>query len=206
MSDHRTTNTIFSSPSGKRPRPASQSNSDWLGPIMVSVQVVTASVGVLPFPYVKGVLETVKTVLDAVEVCNSMILTHIHSKFALQKVKKNRDTLKELCEDIAEIASIVQDKLSAYGNNVAEEMVCRCKEFDTILQDVLVVVHNMQKTRSIFKEMLQSSNIMDDIMKYQEKIKKLQSNFMLITAMDTFVAVKDTLVTVKATNDQYVSW
>ncbi|KAJ7204187.1 hypothetical protein GGX14DRAFT_398493 [Mycena pura] len=100
-------------PSAKGPRPASQSKSDWLGPIMVSVQVVTASVGVLPFPYVKGVLETVKTVLEAVE-----------------KVKKNRDTLKELCEDIAEITSIVQAKLSAYGYNVVEEMVCPCKEFD----------------------------------------------------------------------------
>ncbi|KAJ7213902.1 hypothetical protein GGX14DRAFT_563482 [Mycena pura] len=162
MSAHSTTMAVFSSPPGKGPLPVSKSKSAWLGPIIMTVQVVTASAGLVPFPYVKGVLETVKTVLEAVE-----------------KVKKNRDILKELCEDIAEITSIVKDKLSAYGNNVAEEMVCQCKEFDIVLQDVLVVLHKMQKTRSLFKEMLRSSSIMDDIMKYQEKIKKLQSNFMV---------------------------
>ncbi|KAJ7192881.1 hypothetical protein GGX14DRAFT_577711 [Mycena pura] len=114
MSAHSTTMAISSSPSGKGLLPASKSKSGWLGPIIMTVQVITASAELLPFPYVKGVLDTVKTVLEAVE-----------------KVKKNRDTLKELCEDIAKIASIVQDKLSAYGNNVAEEMVCQCKEFDT---------------------------------------------------------------------------
>ncbi|KAJ7213883.1 hypothetical protein GGX14DRAFT_617615 [Mycena pura] len=156
---HSTTMAAFSIPSGKGPLPASR---DWLGPIIMTIQVVTASTELVPFPYVKGVLETVRTVLEAVE-----------------KVKKNRDTLKELCEDIAEIASIVQNKLSAYGNNVAEEMVCQCKEFEIVLQDVLLVLHEMQKTQSFFKEMLHSSSIMDDIMKYQEKIKKLQSNFMV---------------------------
>ncbi|KAJ7208928.1 hypothetical protein GGX14DRAFT_395553 [Mycena pura] len=118
----------MSSPSPKRPQPASGSKSDWLRPMIGSIQVVTAGAGVVPFPYVKSVLETVRIVLEAVE-----------------KVKKNRDTLKELCEDIAEITFIVQDKLSAYGNNVAEEMVCRCKEFDNVLQDVLIVLHKMQK-------------------------------------------------------------
>ncbi|KAJ7221437.1 hypothetical protein GGX14DRAFT_388605 [Mycena pura] len=162
MSAHSTTMGVFSSPSGKGPLPVSKSKSDWLGPIIVTVQVVTASAELIPFPYVKGVLETVKTVLEAVE-----------------KVKKNRDTLKELCKDIAEITSIVQDKLSAYGNNVADKMMCQCKEFNTVLQDVLVVLHKMQKTQSFFEEMLRSSSIMDNIMKYQEKIKRLQSNFMV---------------------------
>ncbi|KAJ7192882.1 P-loop containing nucleoside triphosphate hydrolase protein [Mycena pura] len=44
--------------------------------------------------------------------------------------------------------------------------------------------------------MLRSGSIMDDIIKYQEKIKKLQSNFMLITAMDTLVTARDTNVQV----------
>ncbi|KAJ7218671.1 hypothetical protein GGX14DRAFT_541442 [Mycena pura] len=163
MSAH-STKPLSSSPSRKGPQPASESKSDWLGPIIITVEVVTASAGLVPFPYVKGVVETVKTVLEAVE-----------------KVKNNRDTLRELCEDIAGITAIVQDKLSAYGNNVAEEMVRQCKEFDIVLQDVLVVLHKMQKTQSFFKEMLRSRSIIDDIMKYQEKIKKLQSNFMSLT-------------------------
>ncbi|KAJ7193044.1 hypothetical protein GGX14DRAFT_593359 [Mycena pura] len=143
-----------------------RSKANWLGRALLTVRVAAASAEVVPFPYMKGVFATIITVLEAVE-----------------KVRKSRDILKELCQDIAEITSIVRDKLSQDPDEVAGELEDRCKELDRILQDVLITVQKMQKTRYFFKEMFTATEIADEITGYQAKIKKLVSNFMLVTAI-----------------------
>ncbi|KAJ7210704.1 P-loop containing nucleoside triphosphate hydrolase protein [Mycena pura] len=148
---------------------------NWLGRALLTVRVATASAEVMPFPYVKGVFATITTVLEAVE-----------------KVRKSRDILKELCEDIAEITSIVRDKLSQDPDKVAGELEDRCKELNRILQDVLITIQKMQKTRYFLKEMFKATEIADEIAGYQAKIKKLVSNFMLVTAIQTHDIVAKT--------------
>ncbi|KAJ7195317.1 P-loop containing nucleoside triphosphate hydrolase protein [Mycena pura] len=164
----------------RQPQAATKSKVNWLGPALLTVRVATASVETVPFPYVKGVFGTITTVLDAVE-----------------KVKKNRDVLKELCEDIAEITNIVRAKLSDDPHNGARELENQCKELDSILQGVLVAVQQMQKTQNFLKELFTTTAITDEISGYQNKIKKLLSNFMLVTAINTHNIVAETGVEVK---------
>ncbi|KAJ7191399.1 hypothetical protein GGX14DRAFT_600580 [Mycena pura] len=159
MSTNIAPNTSISHKS--QPQTAAKSKANWLGPALLTVRVATASAEVVPFPYVKGVFATIIAVLEAVE-----------------KVRKSRDILKELCQDIAEITSIVQDKLSQDPDKVAGELEDRCNELDSILQDVLITIQKMQKTRYFLKEMFTATEIADDIAGYQAKIKKLVSNFM----------------------------
>ncbi|KAJ7224659.1 hypothetical protein GGX14DRAFT_651309 [Mycena pura] len=155
-----TNNTGVSWPK-RQPQNATKSKMNWLGPVLLTVRVATASADILPFTYVKGIFATITTVLEAVE-----------------KVKKNRDVLKELCEDIAEIINIVRAKLSDDPDNGAGELEDRCKELDSILQDVLIAVQKMQKPRYFLKELFTTTVITDEISGYQDKIKKLLSNFM----------------------------
>ncbi|KAJ6564842.1 hypothetical protein B0H19DRAFT_1259247 [Mycena capillaripes] len=64
-------------------------NSDWFAPSILTARTVTAVAECLPFPYVKSVFGIVVFLLETIE-----------------KVKKNRDDLKDLCENITEIAVI----------------------------------------------------------------------------------------------------
>ena len=124
-----TNNTGVPSPK-RQPQNATKSKVNWLGPVLLTVRVATASADILPFTYVKGIFATITTVLEAVEVCQSILLVTTSDIFHCQKVKKNRDVLKELCEDIAEITNIVRAKLSDDLYNVEGELEDRCKELD----------------------------------------------------------------------------
>ncbi|KAJ7192181.1 hypothetical protein GGX14DRAFT_406579 [Mycena pura] len=148
----------------KHPQASSKSKPDWLGPALLTVQMATASAEMVPFPCVKGVFGTIKTVLETVV-----------------KVKKNQNSLKELCEDITEITKIIGGKITEGGDKMCWELEGPCTELDDVLQDVLDAVHKMQKTKFFFKAMLMSTEISDDIAGYQEKIRKLRDNFMVYT-------------------------
>ncbi|KAJ7211630.1 hypothetical protein GGX14DRAFT_89857 [Mycena pura] len=75
---------------------------------------------------------------------------------------------------------------------VARELEDRCKELESILQDVLIAVQKMQKTQYFLKELFTTTAVTDEISGYQEKIKKLLSNFMLVTTIKTFNIVAKT--------------
>ena len=49
----------------------------------------------------------------------------------------------------------------------------------SILQDVLIAVQKMQKPQYFLKELFTTTVIQDEISGYQDKIKKLLSNFMV---------------------------
>ncbi|KAJ7442430.1 hypothetical protein FB451DRAFT_1568941 [Mycena latifolia] len=90
-----------------------QSKSDWLSNSLMAAKVVTAAAECIPFPYVKGVFGTAVSILETVE-----------------KVKKNRDDLKELCENITEIIRIIQDQLSAHGDTAAVKFKGLCGDLE----------------------------------------------------------------------------
>ncbi|KAJ6510640.1 hypothetical protein C8R45DRAFT_921374 [Mycena sanguinolenta] len=139
-----------------------KSKSDWLGPALMTVRVVAASAQLVPIPGVQAAFNTAQTVLEAVE-----------------KVKTNRDNLKLLCEHITEIVNIIQAKLSSFGEKVIPELETRCREFDSALQDVLVIVQKMQDKRSFLKEMFRTASIADDIKTFEDKIRNLHTKFMV---------------------------
>ncbi|KAJ7343824.1 hypothetical protein DFH08DRAFT_1081240 [Mycena albidolilacea] len=88
-------------------------NSDWLAPSILTAKTVTAAAECFPFPYVKGVFGTVVILLETVE-----------------KVKKNREDLKELCQTTMEIVTILQDQLSMHGNTAAVKLKGLCEELE----------------------------------------------------------------------------
>ncbi|KAJ6547811.1 hypothetical protein DFH09DRAFT_1281763 [Mycena vulgaris] len=157
-------------------KPSSQSNSDWLAGLLTTAKLIAAGADCIPFPYVKGVFGMVVIILETVE-----------------KVKRNRDDLKELCEDIVEIIGIVQGRLSSHADTTAVEFRRLCEKLEAVLEDVLQSIKKLPTgARGLsgrFKEIMRIGSTADKIAGYRMRIQKLQSNFMLMATIDTNLQV-----------------
>ncbi|KAJ7468217.1 hypothetical protein FB451DRAFT_1560658 [Mycena latifolia] len=136
------------------------SKSDWLGPALLVAKTVTAGAECVPFPYVKGAFGVIVVLLETVE-----------------KAKKNRDDLKELCENSMEIMKIIRDQISSHGPSAAEKLKSVCEELESALKIIVDEVTKWQDAprgfRSRVKEMVKSSSITDQIGEYQNKVRTL---------------------------------
>ncbi|KAJ7153855.1 hypothetical protein C8R43DRAFT_442506 [Mycena crocata] len=165
-------------PSGSSSRAASSrasrpsSTSDWLANSLVTAKIAVSAAECAPFPFVKGAFGIVVVLLEAVE-----------------KVKKNRDNMKELCENMAEIVAIIKEQLTLHGDSAAIKFKGRCEEFESIIQDVLGEVTKMKSKdksfRSKFKEVIKLSSTADTIAGYQQRIRELRINLMFAATLDT---------------------
>ncbi|KAJ7452545.1 hypothetical protein FB451DRAFT_1145201 [Mycena latifolia] len=155
---------------------SSQSKSDWLATSLMTAKAVTAAAECIPFPYVKGVFGTVVTILETVE-----------------KVKKNRDDLKELCDNIMEIIRVVQVQLTAHDDTAVVKFKGLCEDLENVLQDVLKAVKELQmKDQGLsgrFKEVLKLGSTADEISGYRTRIQELRLNFLVTAAIDTNLQV-----------------
>ncbi|KAJ7875950.1 hypothetical protein B0H13DRAFT_2279658 [Mycena leptocephala] len=155
-----------------RSRDPPASKSDWLAPTIVAAKMITAAGECLPFPYVKGAFGMVVILLETVE-----------------KAKKNRDDLKELCTTAMEIMYILQDQISLHGDTGAVKLKGLCKDFERFLEDVIHGVEEMRKKpqgfRAHIKEFVKSSSIQDKIAEYQKNIQEICSRLKLLAAIDT---------------------
>ncbi|KAJ7458472.1 hypothetical protein FB451DRAFT_579993 [Mycena latifolia] len=166
---------------------SSQSKSDWLATSLMTAKAVTAAAEYIPFPYVKGVFRTAVTILETVE-----------------KVKKNRDDLKELCENITDIIRVVQEQLSDHSDTAALRFKSLCEALESVLQDVLKAVQQLQiRERGLsgrLKEVMKLGSTADEISGYRTKIQELRLNFMLGTTIDIHMKVDKALSTAAPPN------
>ncbi|KAJ7794025.1 hypothetical protein B0H14DRAFT_2924625, partial [Mycena olivaceomarginata] len=133
---------------------------DWLGPSILTVKAVAAAVE--PFPCVRAVFGTIIILFEAVE-----------------KVKKNREDLKGLCESAMEIVGILEDQISTHGDTAAVKLRALCEQLEGLLQAVLLAITKMQTEsrglRGHLKEIIQMHSITDEIGGYQKNIQGLCS-------------------------------
>ncbi|KAJ7433521.1 P-loop containing nucleoside triphosphate hydrolase protein [Mycena galericulata] len=125
---------------------------------LLTAKAITAAAECAPLPYIKGVFGTVVILLETVE-----------------KVKKNRDNLKELCEDTVTIIEIVRDQISAHGDTAA-------LKFKSLFKPLQ---RKPKGLSSRFKEVIKLSSTTEQITGFQTRIQTLRSNFMLVATIDT---------------------
>ena len=58
------------------------------------------------------------------------------SCLSMQKVKKNRDDLKDLCRTALEIMNILQDQISLHGDTGAVKLKGLCEDFERYLSHI----------------------------------------------------------------------
>ncbi|KAJ7478288.1 hypothetical protein FB451DRAFT_1452605 [Mycena latifolia] len=142
------------------------SNSNWLASLLLNARAINAAAESLPLPYVKGVFGTAVFLLETVE-----------------KVKRNRDELKQLCADVVDIITVVRDRISFHRDTAALQFKVQCEELDGFLQDIMETVHHRQmKPQGLgarLKEFVNSSNTADEIRRFRDRIHEVRSNFMI---------------------------
>ncbi|KAJ7452633.1 hypothetical protein FB451DRAFT_1523796 [Mycena latifolia] len=123
-------------------------------------------------------------------------------RFSIYKVKRNREDLKELCENIMEIMRIVRDQLSSHGDTAARKFKGLCEDLERVLQGVLEAVKQVQiQPQTLggrFKQVMNLSSSANTISGYRTRIQELRLNFMnlslkvvkLMTAIDTNLHVQ----------------
>ncbi|KAJ7144732.1 hypothetical protein C8R43DRAFT_1198539 [Mycena crocata] len=160
--------SVLTTPRASRP----STTSDWLANSLLTAKMAVSAAECAPFPFVKGAFSIVVVLLETVE-----------------KVKKNRENLKELCENTVEIMAIIKEQLTLHGDSAAIKFRGRCEEFESIIQDVLVEVTKMKnKDKSFcskFKEVIKLSSTADTIAGYQQRIRELRINLMFVATIDT---------------------
>ncbi|KAJ7101146.1 hypothetical protein C8R44DRAFT_747345 [Mycena epipterygia] len=124
--------------------------------------MITTGADALPFPYVKGIFGTVVFLLEAV-----------------QKVKQNQESMKELCGDTVDIIMVLRDQISAHGDTAALKFKTQCEELEVFLQDVLETVNQLgMRPRGFgarFKEVIKASSTVDEISRFRTRMWELRT-------------------------------
>ncbi|KAJ7248842.1 P-loop containing nucleoside triphosphate hydrolase protein [Mycena haematopus] len=140
-------------------RSKSKAKRNWIGPLL---QVARAFHENAPFPYVKCISAVVVLLLETVE-----------------KVKRNRDDLEDLCKNVVQIMEIVESHLSSDKEISSEKLAEFCKGFEEFLQGVLDKIVEWGTGLWIMR-VLGAINIADKIAEYQKDINEFRLNFIMI--------------------------
>ncbi|KAJ7733170.1 hypothetical protein B0H16DRAFT_1696244 [Mycena metata] len=154
--------------SNLRFRPPAETSSEWL---VQSIQTVKVLADLVPLPYAKGVLGVVVILLETVE-----------------KVQKNRDELKDLCENTLRVALFLGEQLTAHCNTTGLTLKDLCEEFEKHLRRVLPALEKLQQESQGLpgrvKKVFKANSTASKIGAYQKNIQQLQSNFKFMALVD----------------------
>ncbi|KAJ7268430.1 hypothetical protein C8J57DRAFT_345144 [Mycena rebaudengoi] len=145
---------------------------DWLANLILSAKAMAAGAELIPVPCIRAAFTTVVILLETID-----------------KIKRNRDDLKELCETTVEIVLILRDEIAAHGETGAVRFITLCENFISFIQNVHVGLEKLQQSRhglrGKLREILRASRISDQIEGYRRRVNELRSNFMLLTTIET---------------------
>ncbi|KAJ6547766.1 hypothetical protein DFH09DRAFT_1087520 [Mycena vulgaris] len=143
---------------------SSPSKSDWLADSLTTAKLIAAGAECISFPHAKGVFGMVVVILETVE-----------------KVKRNRDDLKELCGNIMDIIKIIQDQLLTHGDTGALKFKGLCEDLAGVLEGVLKSIQQLpteaSSLRGRFREVIKLGSTADKTAGYRMRIQELRSNF-----------------------------
>ncbi|KAJ7364405.1 hypothetical protein DFH08DRAFT_1016759 [Mycena albidolilacea] len=149
---------------------------EWLAHMILAVKTIAAGAEFIPVPYIRTACGTVVILLETVD-----------------RMKKNRNDLLDLCESIVEIVRLLQAEVSAHGNVAGTQctwLISFAVSFLCMLQTQLErVVRNQVGFRGRLKEFLRATTIADQIEQYRNRINELRSNFLITTMIDTNLSV-----------------
>ncbi|KAJ7921576.1 hypothetical protein B0H13DRAFT_2415307 [Mycena leptocephala] len=149
-----------------QPLKPSSSRSDWLSHCIHIAKILKEAADLVPVSYVKGAVGTVVILLETVEEYMVNVLQ--------QKVKQNREDLRELCENTTRIAVYLGEQLASHQNTTAIKLKDICEELESDLQGVIAVITKLQGSRGLggqVKEFFRARSITDKIAGYQRSIQ-----------------------------------
>ncbi|KAJ7921588.1 hypothetical protein B0H13DRAFT_1866560 [Mycena leptocephala] len=143
-------------------------------------KILKEAADLIPVTYVKGAIGTVVILLETVE-----------------KVKQNREDLRELCENTTRIAVYLGEQLASHQNTTAIKLKDMCEELESELQGVIAVITKLQRSRGLggqVKEFFRARSITDKITGYQRSIQAKCETLKLTSIVDMDFKVASIIV------------
>ncbi|SJL12476.1 uncharacterized protein ARMOST_15903 [Armillaria ostoyae] len=136
-------------------------------------KLIAAAGEFAPFPFIKGAVQCVVVVLEAIE-----------------SAAKNRKDLQELAESILATLVVVRDTVIAHGPNSASCFKDVCLDFQTYLNDLLSKLNKEGKPSGI-RRLLKAKKISEDISAYRQRVQAAKDNFLIRTMTMTHLTLSD---------------
>ncbi|KAJ7867612.1 hypothetical protein B0H13DRAFT_2351880 [Mycena leptocephala] len=137
---------------------------NWLGRMVFAVNALASGAEFVPFPYIRTTFRTVLFFLEAVE-----------------KVKRNREDLKDLCFSVVDIVNILRSEVSVHGDVAAARFMVLCDDFISFLVHLSKGLQKLNTARrgvlGMIKEVVNAPIIADTILQSRARINELRSNF-----------------------------
>ncbi|KAF7369613.1 hypothetical protein MVEN_00292100 [Mycena venus] len=161
---------------------------DWLTHVILTVKTIAAGAEFIPLPYIRAAFGTVVIFLETVD-----------------KIKKNRDDLRDLCAGTVEILLLLRGEILTRGHVAGVRFMGLCEDFVSFLRLVQTELENLIRSRTgfrgRFKEFLCTTSVADQINGYRTRINDLRSNFILAAIIDTNVNLASIQKTVSANQE-----
>ncbi|KAJ7668162.1 hypothetical protein B0H14DRAFT_1042030 [Mycena olivaceomarginata] len=140
--------------------------------MILAVKTVAAGAEFIPLPYLRAVFGTVVVLLETVD-----------------KMKKNRDDLRDLCASTFEIVLILRNEISAHGQAAGPQFMAPCEDLTASLHMLQTGLENLIQRRASLRgrlrEFMSAASIGDRIERYRNRVNELRSNFLLVATIET---------------------
>ncbi|KAF7362681.1 hypothetical protein MVEN_00617400 [Mycena venus] len=150
---------------------SAETSSDWLGPLLVAAKAGAAVGESCTIPYVKGAFTIVVLLLETV-----------------QKMKRNRDSLTDLCANTVKLMDIIQHQILFRQGMPTNKLTEICQEFENLMKDVLKAIEQIQarteSTRGKVKEFFKSDTTTEQVNGLEKKIQMFLNYIQLVANLD----------------------
>ncbi|KAJ7610751.1 hypothetical protein DFH06DRAFT_1147992 [Mycena polygramma] len=120
-----------------------------------------------------------------------------------QKVKKNRDDLRDLCAGIVEIVLLIHDEISAHDSLADKRLMGLCENFIALLgfleSGLKRLVSGRSGVRGLLKELFGAASVGYQIERYKTRIHELGANLLVGTAVIFPLAAHEDVLQLAAT-------
>ncbi|KAJ7729589.1 hypothetical protein B0H16DRAFT_1586638 [Mycena metata] len=145
---------------------------NWLAEMIFTAKVAATGAEFIPLPCVRAAFDAVVVFLETVD-----------------KIKRNREDLRELCSSTLEIVFILEEEIKMYGQTSAVRFTGLLETFISFLRFLQSGLEGLLQMRSgflgRFQEIMYASRITDEINRYRLRLHDLRSNFLLVTTINT---------------------
>ncbi|KAF7347102.1 hypothetical protein MVEN_01464300 [Mycena venus] len=145
---------------------------DWLAEMIFGARAMATGAEFVPLPGVRAAFGAVIIFLETVD-----------------KIKRNREDLRDLCASTFEIVLILEEEVKIHGHGAAVRFAGLLEKFISFLRFLQGSLEKLIKRRSglrgRFQEILSATKMTEDIARHRMYLNELRSNFLLVTVINT---------------------
>ncbi|KAJ7482492.1 hypothetical protein FB451DRAFT_1441811 [Mycena latifolia] len=171
---------------------AAPSSKDWLAEMLVAARTIAIGAELIPIPCVRVAFGTAVLFLETVN-----------------RIKRNREDLKDLCGTTLEIMMILREGTKDHEKYTTVRFAALVEDFISTLGDVHDGLERfLQQRRGLrgaFQQFLRTTSIAEEITRYRIRIQELRLNFLRVRIFIARISGEASLMTV-AQYENGVEW